>query len=506
MLQPAQAYLQAGRFHEAQALFRQALAQEPLSVPARVGLARACAGAGDVPSAIAWLSDACRIAPAASEPAVLLAETLVGQRQYAQALPLYRRLYEEGGARDRATLLHYGFCLEHLGDLDGAIAMYRDAVTREPGFFEAHVDLAGVLWRVGDFDGSLAHARAAVGLAPQHPYAVRILGTALLQRNRLDEAEVQLRRALALKPDFALAQVDLAFTLLLAGRLEEGWTWYGKRWNDAARTQRPAFFRPELEWQGPGQSLEGKRLLVYAEQGLGDVLQFARYLPLLQALGATVSAVVQPELVPLLESSFAGVTCARPDRPLACDLHAALLDLPGRFGTTLPTIPAAVPYLRAPADRVAHWREQLAPWPGGRGSASPGAASWARRTTATAPSLWVNGSRCCSCRVSTGSACRRATRVRSRMRASQLGRWWISRRRGATWRTARRCWGSWTWSSRWTRRSPTWPARSASRPGCCCRRTRTSAGCWIATTRPGIPRCGCSAAASGRRGRRKSGV
>ena len=162
MLQHAQALVQGGRFHEALAAFRQVLAQDPLSVPARLGLARACAGAGDGFAAIAWLSDACRLAPDDSGPAVLLAEALLGQDQYAQALPIYSRLHDAIGARDRATLLHYGFCLEQTGDIEGAVARYREAVARDPGFFEAHVDLAGVLWRVGEFERALAHARAAV--------------------------------------------------------------------------------------------------------------------------------------------------------------------------------------------------------------------------------------------------------------------------------------------------------------------------------------------------------
>lgn len=358
----AQALLQAGRFPEAHAAWRQLLAQDPLSVEARLGLARACSGAGDALAAQAWLSDACRIAPQRPEPVVLLAELLLGARQYAQALPLYRRLYHELAARDRATLLHYGYCLEQAGEIDTAIERYREAVLQEPGFVEAHIDLAGVLWRVGDFDGSLAHAQAAVHLAPRHPYAVRMLGAALLHLGRLDDAERQLRQALALQPDFVLAQVDLAFTLLLAGRLEEGWDWYARRWSDTARLARPPFYDPAHEWQGPRQSLAGRRIAVYAEQGAGDVIQFARYLPLLQQRGATVYAVVPPELVALVEHSYPGVQCLAPGRTLQADLHAALLDLPLRFGTTLQTVPAAVPYLQAPPERARAWRERLARW------------------------------------------------------------------------------------------------------------------------------------------------
>ncbi len=292
-------------------------------------------------------------------------ERLLARGQPLLALPLYHRLYEEATARDRTTLLHYGICLEAAGRLDEAVERYREAVVREPGFFEAHASLAGVLWRVGEFERALAHARAAVDLAPEHPQCVRMLGSALLQLNRVDEAERVLRRALSLAPTLAGAQVDLASCLLLAGRLEEGWSWYEKRWNDTARMPRPPFWRAELEWQGPDQPLLGRRLLVYAEQGLGDAIQFARYLPKLQALGAHVVCAVPAALVPLVESSFRGVECLRAEGAVQADLHVALLDLPARLGTTtLGDIPAAPRYLHAPADRVAHWRDRLAPWQG----------------------------------------------------------------------------------------------------------------------------------------------
>ncbi|MBX3587947.1 MAG: tetratricopeptide repeat protein [Ramlibacter sp.] len=358
------ALLGSGRFHEALAAFGQALAQDPVSLEARLGLARASAGTGDVWAAVAWLNDACRVAPEAPAPAHDLANLLLAQRQYAQALPVYQRLYGDLQARDRATLLHHGFCLEQAGRLDEAATQYREALAREPGFMEAHVNLAGVLWRLEDHEGTLTHARQAVALAPDHPYAVRILGTALLHLNRLDEAEAALRRALQLQPGFALAQVDLALALLLAGRLEEGWALYQSRWNDTDRMVRPRFFQPALEWQGPArQPLRGKRLLVYAEQGLGDVIQFIRYAAQLQADGATVQAVVQPELIALVEG-MPGVVCFKPGTDLVADGHVALLDLPLHYGTTLATVPATVPYLRAPDARRAQWRERLRPWAG----------------------------------------------------------------------------------------------------------------------------------------------
>ncbi|HSH88459.1 MAG TPA: tetratricopeptide repeat protein, partial [Ramlibacter sp.] len=329
------ALLGAGRFHEALQQFANVLREQPLSPEPRIGLSQACQGIGDGWAAAAWLSDACRVAPQRADLWHGLVLLLLNQRREAEIEPLlataitlhpqnaqllqaqaefYLRLkaYAPGVSayekllrlkpEDPPTLMHYGFCLEQVGRVREAIDWYRKAIERQPDMMEAHVNLAGVLWRVEDFEGALEHAVEAVELAPEHPYAIRILGTALLNLNRLEEAEEQLRRALELQPGFTLAEMDLAFCLLLAGKLEEGWEFYGRRWRDTDRMKRPGFFVPALEWKGPVQQpLQGKRIAVYAEQGFGDVIQFIRYLPLMQQEGATIACIVQPQLVPLIE-------------------------------------------------------------------------------------------------------------------------------------------------------------------------------------------------------------
>jgi tetratricopeptide (TPR) repeat protein len=355
------ALLAAGRFHEAMGVHAAWLRHEPASVAARVGLARACAGAGDALAAAAWLSDAMRLAPGDPQPVQLLADLLLLQQQFDEALPMYLQLLERFGARTAPNLLHAGFCQEQAGALEAAARRYREALALDPGFVEAHVDLAGVLWRLEDFEGALRHAREAVRLAPGHAHAQRILGTALMNANRLAEAEGHLRQALQLQPGLQVAQLDLAFTLLLGGRLEEGLRLYQQRWNDP-RLQRPAFWRAGREWPGPVQPLAGQAIAVYGEQGRGDVLQFLRYLPSLQALGARVCGVFPPDLATLVEASFPGVHCLRAGAALQVQWHAALLDLASRFGTTPATIPAAVPYLCAPEAARSAWRERLRPW------------------------------------------------------------------------------------------------------------------------------------------------
>jgi tetratricopeptide (TPR) repeat protein len=360
----AAALLAGGRFHEAMGAHAEWLRREPQSVAARIGLARACAGACDALTAAAWLSDAIRLAPGEAQPVQLLADLALAQRQWVQARPLYRQLFDRFGLRSAANLLHAGFCEEQLGQIEEAAALYRDALAADGTLLEAHVDLAGVLWRLEDFAGALLHAQHAVRLAPGRSHAQRILGTALLQSNRLAQAEVHLRRALQLQPGLEIAVVDLALTLLLAGRLEEGWRWYEQRWRDP-RMVRPAFWRAEGEWPGPRQPIAGQSIAVYGEQGRGDVLQFLRYLPRLQALGARVVGIFPPDLAALVEASFPGVQCLRSGQQRV-DWHAALLDLAGRFGTTLATVPADVPYLRPPEAARAAWRVRLQAWEGRR--------------------------------------------------------------------------------------------------------------------------------------------
>lgn len=389
--------LRLNRPHEAFGKFSNALRLNPLAVDTRLAIAQAYLAMNDGWSASAWVSDACRVAPNHPPLWIQLAQLLASQKREAELEPalrsglaanpeskqmvealaeyyLNRKRYADGAkiypdllmldSKDPKTLLHYGFCLEHTHDLQGSVQRYKDAIALNPDFLEAHVDLAGVLWRLADYEGSLHHAEEAVRIDPSHPYAVRIYGTALLHLNRLDEAEAQLRRALEIKPDFPIAIIDLALLLLLAGKFEEGWQVYERRWSDTDRMTRPAFFRPELEWKGPKlQPVAGKRVVIYAEQGLGDVINFVRYAKVLQVDGATVFCVIQPELIPLVES-MSGVICLKPNLNIEADYHVALLELPLHYRTNLTNIPADTPYLHAPADKSAAWKEKLLPWDG----------------------------------------------------------------------------------------------------------------------------------------------
>jgi hypothetical protein len=165
-----------------------------------------------------------------------------------------------------------------------------------------------------------------------------------------------LRRAIALAPQHANARSGLGILLLMRGDFGEGWDEYEWRLRSSDR-KGPRF--PEQPWQG--ETLVGKHIYVQAEQGLGDGLQFARYLPLLAARAGGVTVRVHQQLAPLLRESLPGIAVLgeRDDpTPFACD--TALLSLPRLFKTRLETIPAEVPYLQAPKNTALRWKKRLA--------------------------------------------------------------------------------------------------------------------------------------------------
>src|SRR5262249_48354893 len=178
---------------------------------------------------------------------------------------------------------------------------------------------------------------------------------ALEELGRFDDARECYERALALTPDHAKAGLNRAFLLLLTGAFAEGWPAY--EWRRKAPTWVARSFAAP-EWAGDDPS--GKRLLLHAEQGFGDTIQFVRYARLAAARGARVILEVQPPLRDLLaESGCAEEVVAAGERLPAFDLHCPLLSLPRLFATTAATIPAEAPYIRPPRGRLGGWQRRL---------------------------------------------------------------------------------------------------------------------------------------------------
>ena len=233
--------------------------------------------------------------------------------------------------------------LQEVGDLDGAIAAGEAALRQAPGFAEAAANLGNAKLTIGDFAGAERAYRQALARRADFPAAWSNLGAALRDQGRLAEAELACRAALELAPRSAAAHYNLALVLLTAGRYREGWAEHEWRWRTGTMKARDF---PCPPWRG--EALAGRRILLHAEQGLGDTLQFVRYVPVIAAMGAEVVLEVQAPLKRLL-AGISGVAAihARGETLPCCDYHAPLMSLPHRLGTEIATIPAR-PYLPRP--------------------------------------------------------------------------------------------------------------------------------------------------------------
>ena len=201
-----------------------------------------------------------------------------------------------------AALSNLGVALYELKDYEGAARAQRKAIAAKPDFAEAHSNLGNALHALRRFDEAIAAYRRAIEINPNYADGWANLGTTLHHSGSFEEGISALRRAIALAPHHANARSGLGILLLMRGDLAEGWDEYEWRLRSTER-KGPKF--PEIPWQG--ESLAGKHIYVQAEQGFGDTLQFARYMPLLLARGAKVTLRVHQQLVSLMRESLPGV-------------------------------------------------------------------------------------------------------------------------------------------------------------------------------------------------------
>lgn len=199
----------------------------------------------------------------------------------------------------------------------------------------------------------------ATRLVPTRAEGFNDLAAALFVLQRDAEAIANLQRSLTLNPDLAEAQETDAIWLLRYGRFREGWRKYEARFR-TRRNQHQWRALPQPFWQG--ERLDGKTILLHAEQGLGDAVQFVRYVPMVAARGGRVILEVYAEAVPVVREIH-GVSrvIARGENLPPFDVHCPLLSLPLKFGTDLDSIPATVPYLTVPPEKLRLWREKLGP-------------------------------------------------------------------------------------------------------------------------------------------------
>ena len=241
-----------------------------------------------------------------------------------------------------------------------AVASYHRAIALQPDYDFAFANLAAALLDQGKPEEAVIACRRALAIRPEMAMAHFNLATGLKYLCRLDEAAAAFRRATALDSGLVEAHFSLSQTLLLQGDLPAGWAEYEWRWRlkEYAWLQNIHGTFSQPRWAG--EPLDGRTLLIYAEQGLGDAIQYVRYLPRVVAAGGRVILAVHPPLRRLF-SEFSDITLVSLDTvPLPpFDVHCPLLSLPLVFGTTAENIPGGVPYLHADPDAVDRWRARI---------------------------------------------------------------------------------------------------------------------------------------------------
>ncbi len=285
----------------------------------------------------------------------------------ANALHGLKRFEEALSAYDRAIALrpdyveahsNRGSTLYELYRFDEALASYDRALTLRPDFAEAHSNRGNSLQELRRFDEALQNYDRAIALRPDFAAAHSNRGSALRELNRYAEALACFDRALALQPGFADAHFNAALCRMLNGDLRPGWDEYEWRWEtDQLKGEKRNFAQPQ--WTGSNE-IEGKTILLHAEQGLGDTIQFCRYVRQVAERAERVILEVQKPLQELL-GTLPGATqvISRGDPLPDFDMHCPLLSLPLAFATQLETIPAVTPYLVVVETKRNVWDHRL---------------------------------------------------------------------------------------------------------------------------------------------------
>ncbi len=385
---------QSGQLRAAEEAYRKILQTEPRSGRVWFVLGNLCADQKRLVEAAACIRQALEFEPREPMGYLHLGNVLLQLQNYAEAETAYRRCLQYQ-PRHVEALVNLGFALNELdrfeearacyeqaralqpelpeihhnlgnvlreqGQIEEAMACYEEALRLRPDYAKAHINKGVALVGRGDVAEGAACLRRGVELQPDFAEAHNSLGTALSAQGDLTDAIAQYEHAIRLKPDFPEAYWNRSLVRLLQGDYERGWRDYEWRWRCRRAFPLPNLSQPRWD----GSPLEGRTILLYAEQGLGDTLHFVRYAALLKAQGARVVLQCQAPLIPLL-SRCAGIDEIIPwgARPPAFDIWTPMLSLPHLLQTRLESIPADIPYLFADPALVEHWRRQFASVPG----------------------------------------------------------------------------------------------------------------------------------------------
>ncbi len=347
----------SGRPGEALKAFEKAIAIAPENAELWKNFGAVLIDLNHPDQALLGLQQALKLRPRYVDAANLSGLILYRKERHAEALEFFNLSLEVEPAQ--ADALHVrALVLLNLKRFEEALADNHQSQLLDPGNADTHNNLGTVLQKLGRYEDSLAWYDRAIALRPDFALALKGKAHSLIELRRIDEALACYARSIALDPENPATRWDLALLQMLIGDFEAGWAGREVRWQLGLM---PDPKLPQPLWLGNG-SIEGKTILLYADEGIGDTFQFSRYIPMVANLGARVIVAVADPACSLL-SRLDGVAECIPksiETLPAFDIQCHISSLPLAFKTRLNTIPCDVPYLPTPADeRIKEWERRL---------------------------------------------------------------------------------------------------------------------------------------------------
>jgi tetratricopeptide (TPR) repeat protein len=348
--------MQQGRMGEAQRLLATAVRANPRSAPTWSNLGQALHALKRAPEALECLDKARALAPDDVNILNQHANVLISLGRPQEALNEFQQVLARMPQHAEARF-NSGVARAMLGLTEAALADFDAALAAAPGHPGVQYNRGVALIKLGRYAEAVTANDGTLAAVPDHANAWLNRGKALSQLGRFEEAIASYGKVLAIRKDHADAHFNQALALLTCGDYAAGFQQYEWRWRRTGMPPQPSRGRPL--WLGD-YPLARKTVLLHAEQGLGDTIQFARYVPLVANSGAKVVLEVQAELKSLMAGlDGAASVIARGEAAPAFDVHCPLGSLPLAFHTTPDTVPAQVPYLAADPVRVAKWSARL---------------------------------------------------------------------------------------------------------------------------------------------------
>jgi tetratricopeptide (TPR) repeat protein len=378
----------AGKLERAQYIYKKILGKYPKHFDALHMLGVTCFQLGKLDSAVMYIKKALQISPTNALAYYNLANVFQAKRQHDEAITYYQKAVElnptnayayynlgnifiEEGQRDKAVQCYQkaidldpkyvdayynlGNTFKEEGQHDKAVQCYQKAIDLDPKYVDAYCNLGNTFKEEGQHDKAVQCYQKAIDFNPNSADAYYNLGNILKDKGHLDEAISYYQKAVEIRPNFVNAHFNMSLTNLLSYNFKQGWAGYEWRWKLEGKIQHN-FSQPLWD----GSDIRGLTILLHAEQGFGDTIQFIRYVPLIAQQGAEVIIWCQEALASLLQN-VKGIkqVFARGEQIPQFDVHCPLASLPFVFDTVLESIPAIIPYITVDSLLVRQWFNKI---------------------------------------------------------------------------------------------------------------------------------------------------